>query len=53
MLVSYILVVGIMVIERVPVSYNLIFMIPLFMALAVVTFGVSTFMLHFGVLSLQ
>ena len=49
MLVSYILVVGIMVIERVPVSYNLIFMIPLFMALAVVTFGVSTFMLHFGV----
>lgn len=49
MMVSYILVVVIMILYRVPVSYNLVFVVPLFIILGVVTFGISTFMLHFGV----
>ncbi len=49
MLVSYVLVVGIMVIYRVPVSYNLIYMIPLFLTLFLMTFGISAILLHFGV----
>lgn len=49
MMVSYVLVVGIMALYRVPVSYNLFFVIPLFAVLGMVVFGISTFMLHFGV----
>lgn len=49
LLVSYVLVVGIMALYRVPVSYNLFFAIPLFVVLGMVVFGISTFMLHFGV----
>lgn len=49
MMVSYALVAGIMAIYRVPLSCNLFFMIPLFIILGLVTFGISTFMLHFGV----
>lgn len=49
MMISYILVIGVMIIEQVPVSYNVIYALPLFLTLAVVTFGFSTFMLHFGV----
>lgn len=49
MMVSYVLVVGIMVLYRVPVSYNLILVLPLFITLGIVVFGISTFMLHLGV----
>lgn len=49
MMVSYVLVIGIMVVYRVPVSHNLIFVIPLFVILCVIVFAFSTFMLHFGV----
>ncbi len=49
MLVSYVLVVGVMVIYQVPISYNILFVIPLFLTLLIMTFGVSTLMLHFGV----
>ena len=49
MMVSFCLVIGIMLIYRVPVSYRLIYIIPVFLALFIITFGVSTIMLHFGV----
>lgn len=49
MLVSYVLVVGIMVLYKVPVNYNILYIIPLFFTLMVITFGVSTLVLHFGV----
>lgn len=49
MLVSFSLVVLLMIIWRVPVSLNILYIIPVFAVLIVVTFGFSTFMLHFGV----
>lgn len=49
MMVSYILVVGIMILYRVPVSFKLLYVIPIFMTLFVITFGFSSIMLHFGV----
>lgn len=49
MMVSYILIVGIMALYRVPVSCNLVLIIPLFAVLGMVVFGISTFMMHFGV----
>lgn len=49
MLVSFSLVAIMMVIYRVPVSFNILYIIPLFIVLAIVTFAVSTIMLHFGV----
>lgn len=49
MLVSYVLVIGMMVMYHVPISYNVLFVFPLFLTLMVLTFGISTIMLHFGV----
>ncbi|MDO5520492.1 MAG: ABC transporter permease [bacterium] len=49
MLISFSIVVIMMVIYRVPVSYKLIYIIPLFFVLFLITFGFSTIMLHFGV----
>lgn len=49
MMISYILVVGIMILYRVPVTYRILYVIPLFMILFIVTFGISTICLHFGV----
>ncbi|MCI8858041.1 MAG: ABC transporter permease [Lachnospiraceae bacterium] len=49
MLISFVLVIGIMIIYRVPVDYNLLFVIPLFLTLGLLTFGISSIMLHFGV----
>ncbi len=49
MLVALSLVVIVMIAYRVPVSYRLIYILPLFILLILVTFGVSTLCLHFGV----
>lgn len=49
MMVSYVLVIFVMIIQQVPVDHNLIWFIPIMITLLVVTFGFSTFMLHFGV----
>lgn len=49
MFISYILVVGIMLLYWVPVTYKIIYIIPLFLTLFMITFGVSTIFLHFGV----
>ncbi|HBI60155.1 MAG TPA: polysaccharide ABC transporter [Lachnospiraceae bacterium] len=49
MLISFCLVLGIMVLYRVPVSFRLLYMIPLFLTLFLVTFGISAIMLHGGV----
>lgn len=49
MLISFCLVLGIMFLYRVPVSFHLLHMIPLFLTLFLVTFGISTIMLHGGV----
>ena len=49
MMISYILVIGMMILYQVPVSYRVLYVIPIFLTLFVLTFGVSTIMLHFGV----
>ena len=49
MLISFGLVAVMMVIYRIPVTFNILYMIPFFLLLGLITFGVSTFMLHFGV----
>ena len=49
MLISFCLVLGIMILYRVPVSIRLLYMIPLFLTLFLVTFGISAIMLHGGV----
>ena len=48
-MISYGLVVGMMILYWVPISYRIIYVIPLFAVLIVVTFGISTIMLHCGV----
>lgn len=47
--ISLILVGGMMVIYRVPLTYRVIYAVPLFIILFLITFAVSTFALHFGV----
>lgn len=49
MAVSFILVVIMMFIYRVPLSLNILYIIPIFITLIMFTFGASTIMLHFGV----
>lgn len=47
--ISFILVFLMLGIYRVPVSYRMVYMIPILAVLLVVTFGLSNLMLHFGV----
>ncbi len=49
MCVSFSIVVIMMVIYQVPVDWHLLFLIPLFFALLLLTFGVSIVLMHFGV----
>lgn len=49
MMISFALVAGIMVIYQVPVSLKLLFIFPLFLLLFLITFGISTICMHFGV----
>lgn len=49
MVVSFSLVVVFMIIYKVPVSGVILYTIPIFATLIVVTFGISTIMLHYGV----
>lgn len=49
MTISYILVIGVMIIYRVPVTYRIVYVIPILIALFAITFGISAICLHFGV----
>lgn len=49
MLVSFSIVVAMMLIFRVPVTWNVLFVIPVFLTLFVFTFGCSCFLMHYGV----
>jgi ABC-type polysaccharide/polyol phosphate export permease len=48
-MISYVLVVGAMMIYRVPLTWKVIFCIPLLLLLVLITFGFSTILMHFGV----
>jgi len=49
MAVSFVIVIIMMFFFRVPISGLILYVIPLFLVLFIVTFGISTFFLHFGV----
>lgn len=49
MLISFSLVIILMIWDKVPVTANIFYIIPLFMTLIVLTFASSTIMAHFGV----
>ena len=49
MMVSFGLIVIMMAIYRVPITVNVLYIIPILIVLTLFTFGVSCFMLHFGV----
>ena len=49
MLVSFALVIIMMGIYRIPVTWNIVYMIPILLVLGILTFGICCFMLHFGV----
>lgn len=49
MLVSYLLTVVFMIIYQVPVTWRVLWVIPLLFMLLLVTFAISTVLLHFGV----
>ena len=47
--ISFLLVIICMLIYRVPISFNVLYFIPIFIILFIVTFGVSIICMHFGV----
>lgn len=49
MAVSFCLIVIMMVVYRIPVGFEILFMIPIFFTLVLLTFGMSTVVMHFGV----
>lgn len=49
MLISFGIVALMMLINWVPVTWNILFVIPILLALMLLTFGCSCFLLHFGV----
>ncbi|PXV91472.1 teichoic acid transport system permease protein [Lachnotalea glycerini] len=49
MVISFILVIIMMIFYRIPVSINVLYIIPLFITLILITFSLSTLMMHFGV----
>lgn len=48
-LISFSLVIVCMIIYKIPLSWNIFFFIPIYMGLYLVTFGISTIFMHFGV----
>ncbi len=49
MTISFVLIALLMAVYRVPVTYRVLYVIPLLLVLLVVTFAISNLMLHFGV----
>lgn len=49
MVISFSLVIIMMIIYKVPLTFNILFIIPIFLILILLTFGMSTILLHFGV----
>lgn len=49
MLISMVLIILMLLVWRVPLTYNVIYCIPILMTLIVVSFGISCYLLHFGV----
>ena len=49
MMISFLIVALMMLLYRVPITYNILFFIPFILLLFIITFGICTIVLHFGV----
>ena len=49
MCISLLIVVAMMIVWRVPVTWNVLYFIPIMMTLVVIVFGFACFLLHYGV----
>ena len=49
MMVSFVLIFVMMLIYRVPLTWNILYMLPIMLVMMLLTFGISCIMLHFGV----
>ena len=49
MFISLLIIVAMLAVWRVPITYNVIYIIPILMTLIVLVFGFSCFLLHYGV----
>lgn len=49
MLIAFSLVFAMMLIYRVPLTWNILYILPIFLMLAILTFGIGCLVLHFGV----
>lgn len=49
MLISFVLIVCMMIMYKTPINMNILYVIPLLLTLCMLTFGVSTILMHFGV----
>jgi ABC-type polysaccharide/polyol phosphate export permease len=49
MMVSFVIIVGMLIIWRVPISWNVFYAIPVLIDLFLICFGVCCFLMHFGV----
>lgn len=47
--ISFLIVIGMLIIWRVPVTWNIVFFVPILLVLGLIVFGLSCFLLHFGV----
>ncbi len=49
MMISFCIVLGMMIFYRVPITWNVLWFFPIMLSLLTVTFGICTWLLHFGV----
>ena len=49
MLISFAIIISMMIVFQVPISWNVLWVIPVFVVLAIFTFGISCLLMHFGV----
>lgn len=49
MLISFAIVIALMLVYRVPLSWNIFYSIPIMLTMCLFTFGCATFLMHFGV----
>ncbi len=49
MVISFVIIAGMMIFFKVPISWNVLAFIPIIIALMVFSFGVGTILMHFGV----
>ena len=49
MMISFIIIIGMMIFYKVPLTWNILWIIPVLITLFTVTFAICTFLLHFGV----